>query len=185
MSSRDQEKKNFMKKITVLIDTREQKNDHIIKALDAYGVMHESRKLDYGDYSFIADGRDFSRSCVIERKANVNEVYGNISADRERIEKELDTISRNARQCIFLLENCESWEALKAYSLPKDEVEQTGRKVQNIGATCYGTLQAWRCGNRYNFTVEFLPDVHYSAARMLELFFWYYHNYRKQTAARR
>lgn len=185
MSNREQEKKHFMKCVTILTDTREQKNEHIIKALDAYGVMHESRKLDYGDYSFIADGKDFSHSCIIERKANVNEVYSNISSDRERIEKELDTISRNARQCIFLLENCEGWDALKTYSLPKDEVERTGRKVQNIGAACYGTLQAWRCGNRYNFTVEFVPDVRSSAARMLELFFWYYHNYRKQTAARK
>lgn len=185
MSSRESEKKDFMKKITVLIDTREQKNAHIVKALDAYGVMHESRKLDFGDYSFMADGRDFSGSCVIERKANVNEVYGNLSADRERIEKELDTISRNARQCILLLENCEGWDALKAASILQEEADRTGRKVLNIGATCYGTLQAWRCGNRYRFGVEFVPDPRQSAARMLELFFWYWHNYKKQTAARR
>lgn len=179
------EKKRFMKNVTVVIDTREQKNDHIINALDKLGIMHESWKLDYGDYSFSIDGRDFSRSCVIERKANVNEVYNNISADRERIEKELDTISRNARQCIFLLENCRDWAELKAYQISDAEMMGTMRKVQNIGMVCYGTLQAWRCGNRYDFTVEFVPDVRRSAVKMLELFFWYYHNYRKQTAARR
>ena len=183
--SSESEKKDFMKKVTILIDTREQKNAHITSVLDKLGVMHESRKLDYGDYSFRVDGKDFSMVCIIERKANVNEVYGNISADRERIEKELNTISRNARQCIFLLENCKDWADLKAYSLSNAQMSHSDRKVQNIGATCYGTLQAWRCGNRYNFTVEFVPDIRETAVKMLELFFWYYHNYRKQTAARR
>ncbi len=185
MSSKEQDKKDFMKRITVLIDTREQQNGHILRALDAYGVMHESRKLDYADYSFLADGKDFSGSCVIERKANVNEIYGNVTADRERIEKEMDTISRNARQCVLLLENCESWEALKAFAITQEEAERAGRKVLNIGATCYSTLQSWRCGNRYSFTMEFVPDPRQTAARMLEIFYWYWHNYRKQTAARK
>ena len=185
MSSKEAEKKNFMKRITVLIDTREQKNGHIIKALDAWGILHESRKLDYADYSFLADGKDFSASCVIERKANVNEIYGNITSDRERIEKELDTISRNARQCVLLLENCGSWEELKAFTIPQEEAERTGRKVLNIGTTCYSTLQAWRCANRYRFTLEFVQDPKNTAARMLEVFFWYWHNYQKQTAARK
>lgn len=183
--STNSEKKSFLRKVTILTDTREQKNEHILRELDRLGVMHERRKLDYGDYSFLVDGNDFSRSCIIERKANVNEVYGNVSADRERIEKELDTISRNARQCIFLLENCRDWAELKAYSLTDAQMAHSTRKVQNIGATCYGTLQAWRCGNRYNFTVEFVPDKKDSARKMLELFFWYYHNYKRQTAARR
>ena len=185
MSSKESEKKDFMKSVTVLIDTREQKNAHIVRALDAYGVMHESRKLDFGDYSFLADGKDFSRSCIIERKACIDEVYGNITADRERIEKELDTISRNARQCVFLLENCAGWEALKAFTIPQEEAEHTGRKVRNIGETCYSTLQAWRCGNRYDFMIEFVSDQKQSAARMLEVFYWYWHNYRKMTAPRR
>lgn len=183
--SKIDEKKDFMKRITVLIDTREQQNTHIVKALDAWGVMHESRKLDFADYSFSVDGKDFSRSCVVERKANVDEIYGNITGDRERIEKELDTISRNARQCVLMLENCGSWDELKAFTIPPDEAERTGRKVLNIGATCYTTLQSWRCGNRYSFTMEFVPDAKMSAARLLEVFFWYWHNYKKQTAARK
>ena len=53
------DKKTFLKTVTILHDTREQKNAHIIEALDKLGVKHEERKLDYGDYSFTADGRDF------------------------------------------------------------------------------------------------------------------------------
>lgn len=179
------EKREFMKKVTILVDTREQKNDHIISALKQLGVMFESRKLDYGDYSFIAEGRDFSRSCVVERKAKIDELYGNFTADRERIEKELDTISRNAAQCTLILENCKGWEHLKNFEISADGARNHGRKVRSIGATVYSTLQAWRCGNRYSFDVEFIPDESTTAVKMLELFYWYWHNYKKQVAPRK
>lgn len=184
MSSKD-EKKEFMKKVTILIDTREQKNSHITEVLSNLGIMFKTQKLDYGDYSFTVDGKDFSRSCVIERKANINEVYGNVTSDRERIEKELDTISRNAQQCTFLLENCSGWENLKGFEIPELTADKEGRKVRNIGATVYNTLQSWKCGNRYNFNVEFMPVLSKSALKILELFFWYYRNYKKQTAPRK
>lgn len=46
------ERKVFEKKITVICDTREQCNQHIIQFLHANGIATESRKLDFGDYSF-------------------------------------------------------------------------------------------------------------------------------------
>lgn len=178
------EKKDFMKKVNIIIDTREQKNAHIVTVLDEMGIMHESKKLDYGDYSFQVDGKDFSCVCVVERKANVNEVYSNVSSDRERIEKELDTASKNANQLTFLIENVQDWNALKSFALPEKDMDK-GRKVKNIGETCYSTLQAWRCGNRYNFSVEFVPDITKTAVKIVEIFYWYYHNYKKLTAPRR
>lgn len=178
------EKKDFMKKVNIIIDTREQKNAHIVAVLDEIGIMHESKKLDYGDYSFQIDGKDFSGICVVERKANVNEIYGNVSSDRERIEKELDTASKNANQLTFLIENVQDWNALKSFSLPEKDMDK-GRKVKNIGETCYSTLQAWKCGNRYDFNVEFVPDITKTAVKIVEIFYWYYHNYKKLTAPRR
>ena len=62
------DKKTFLKTVTILHDTREQKNAHIIEALDKLGIKREERKLDYGDYSFTADGRDFSMSRSEERR---------------------------------------------------------------------------------------------------------------------
>lgn len=178
------EKKDFMKKVNIIIDTREQKNLHIVSAFDEMGIMHESRKLDYGDYSFQVEGKDFRGICVIERKANVNEVYSNVSSERERIEKELDTASKNANQLTFLIESIQDWNALKSFTLPEKDMNKD-RKVKNIGETCYSTLQAWKCGNRYNFSVEFVPDITKTAVKILEIFYWYYHNYKKQIAPRK
>lgn len=183
MNSIDQ-KKDFMKRVNVLIDTREQKNAHITVALDKLGIRHESHKLDFGDYSFSIDSKDFSCSCVIERKATIDEVYGNVTTDRERIEKELETISKNANQCTFLIENCDNWNSLKGYEIPTVKADKQGRKVKNIGATVYSTLQAWKCQNRYGFEVEFISDNAMSAAKILEIFFWYWHNYKKQISRR-
>lgn len=184
MAAKD-EKKEFMKQVTILVDTREQVNRHITEVLDNLGIMWESQKLDLGDYSFRIGGRDFSRACVIERKADVDELYGNITSDRERIEKELDSLAKNVRQATLLLENCSGWEHLKGYMLPELTADRQGRKVRNIRETVYSTLQSWKCGNRYGFAVEFVPDPRRSAQKILEVFFWYWHNYRKQTSARR
>lgn len=184
MSSKN-EKQEFMKSVTILVDTREQVNEHILSAFRSYGVMFEERKLDYGDYSFLVGDKDFSKSCIIERKANVDELYNNVTTDRERIEKELDTISRNARQCTLLVENCAGWTSLKMFSLTQEQMEQQHRKVQNIGATVYAALQAWKCGNRYNFSVEFVHNPDATANKMLECFYYFYHNYRRQTAPRK
>lgn len=179
------DKKDFMKKVTILIDSREQVNDHITAALSQLGIMYETRKLDYGDYSFIVEGKDFSSACVIERKGKIDELYGNITTDRDRIEKELDVISKNAVQCTLLLEGCKDWDYLKAFEISAEGAEKQGRKVRNIGATVYGTLQAWRLANRFNFDVEFIWEREKSAIKILELFYWYYHNYKKQIAPRR
>lgn len=184
MSSQS-DKAAFMKGVTVLIDTREQVNEHITQSFQKMGIMFESRKLDYGDYSFMIDGKDFSRSCVIERKADIDELYGNVTADRERIEKELDTISRNAVQCILLLENCGGWAYLKSFSLTDEQMQKQNRKVKNIGATVYAALQSWRCGNRYDFQVEFIPTLNLSATKIIELFYYYYHNYKRSIAPRK
>lgn len=177
------DKKTFLKNVCILIDTREQKNEHITKRLDELGIQYESRKLDYGDYSFTVTGHDFSMSCVVERKANVDELYGNIMHDRGRIEKELYAGSRLAKQLTIIIEKCEGWDALKAYTLPKYK-QYEGRKVYDIGKYVYATLKAWKSGNRYAFDVEF-SDGRNTVDKMLEVFYYYWHSYHELTAARR
>ena len=176
-------KKDFMKTVCILIDTREQKNQHITQAFERIGVSYESRKLDYGDYSFTAGGRDFSMSCVIERKANVDEIYNNIMQERDRIEKELYTAANLSKQCTIFLEGVAGWEELKAYEVPDWRMEQLPqRKVKDIGKHVYSTLKSWKAANRYDFDVQFIPDISKSAENMLETFYYYSHNYKQLVA---
>lgn len=179
-------KRDFMKAVTVIHDTREQKNGHIIATLSDMGIMTEQRKLDFGDYSFTAEGRDFSLSCVIERKANVDEIYNNIMHDRERLEKELKAAMCLSRDFTLLIENISSWEALKLYGVPERNImKHPERKVQTIGAHVYAVLKEWKPANGYNFNVEFVEDNKKTAAKMLEIFYYYWYNFKTLTAARR
>ncbi len=96
-----------------LVDTREHdgKNDHILSAWDKMGLSWKKKKLDYGDYSFMITANpdlgimrdlDFSRMIMVERKANLDELAGNFSKERDRIKKELALAPENK---VLLIEN--------------------------------------------------------------------------------
>lgn len=177
MSEKD--KKDFMKKVTIICDTREQKNQHIISAFDKLNIKHENCKLDYGDYSFKVDDKDFKMSCVVERKGCINELWGNITTDRERFEKELSAASGLARSTNLLIENCSDWNYLKKYEVPDYEMAYQNRKVKEIGERVHNTLRSWSSANRYNFDVYFAKSENESAPVMLGIFYWYWHNYKE------
>lgn len=180
------DKKTFMQCVTVLFDTREQKNQHILSSFANMGVMAETRKLDFGDYSFTAENRDFSLSCVIERKANVDEIYNNIMQDRERLEKELYAASCCGNQLTLLLEDVASWDELKLYEVSQWQMDKfPQRKIKQTGAYVYSTLKAWSPSNRYDFKVDFVKNNVDTAAKMLEIFYYYWRSYKEMTGARK
>lgn len=179
------DKKTFLKEVVILHDTREQKNGHILDTLDALGVRHQLTGNLLADYSFMAQGRDFSLSCVVERKANVEELYNNLTQDRGRIEKEFAAGSAIANQFMLFVENCTGMDDMRAYRVTDEDMRRYGRKVQDIGRVCYATLQSWQCENRYKFKTVFVPDQAQTAAKMLEQFYWYWRNFKLLTAPRR
>lgn len=176
------EKERFMKQVVILCDTREKRNKHILDLLDTYNIQHESRKLDYGDYSFKIDDRDFSLSCIVERKANINELWGNVTKDRERFEKELSTAHSLSNSFSMIIEGVQDWNTLKKYTVSDIEMFLRGRKVQNIGEYVHNTLKSWSSANRYNFEVIFVPDARFTALQIVSIFYWYYHNYKSMVS---
>lgn len=88
-----EEIKRLTKDMVILVDSREKKNSHILSYFEKQGIPYQVSKLEYGDYSFMipaAAGEDiyFHRDCVIERKASLEELSGNLAQERERFEKE-------------------------------------------------------------------------------------------------
>ena len=93
----DKELDNIIKSIVILIDSREQENNHIIKYFKQKKINYKSLKLNYGDYSFYIPAnreygidRDlyFNNIITIERKGSLEELSGNFTKDRSRIEEE-------------------------------------------------------------------------------------------------
>lgn len=84
--------------IIILIDTREKVNSHITDYFDRKEISYKKKALDYGDYSFMIPANEklsiprdlyFNTTCVIERKASLEEISNNLTKERDRFEKEL------------------------------------------------------------------------------------------------
>ena len=180
------DKKTFLRLATVYVDTREKEWTHIEAAFMKCGVAYERRKLDFGDYSFAVNERDFSMSCVIERKASVDELYSNIMHDRQRIEKEFDVGSRLAKQFLLLVEGVRSPEALREHLVPNWQMKAQDKRVKrDIGAFCHTTLQSWQSGAKYDFRTLYVEDKSNVAGKILEEFYYFWKNYSELIAARR
>lgn len=108
----DKELKQILSNLVILIDTREQKNDHIITFLESKGINYIVKKLDFGDYScmlpkgsFKGQARDiyFSDEIVIERKACIDELAANFKEDGVRLKTELAHLNKyNIKFFIFV-----------------------------------------------------------------------------------
>ena len=104
------QEKELLKSIVILIDTREQENDHIIKWFEAKRIPYKSKKLDFGDYSFFIPAnkeldipRDlmFNDEIVIERKNSLDEVASNLSEKDGGHRFEAELIRAQKAKAIF------------------------------------------------------------------------------------
>ena len=102
--------KKLLKSMVVLVDSREKKNGHILHYFDKQNIAYEVTSLNYGDYSFYipaeAAGEDiyFHRDIVIERKASLEELSGNLAQERERFEKEFLKAGNDGCKIYLLIE---------------------------------------------------------------------------------
>lgn len=93
----DKEITELVKSMVILIDTREQNCKHITDYFDKAKIGYKVKRLGYGDYSFcipknpeLSIDRDlyFDKEIVVERKGSLEELSGNFTKERDRIEKE-------------------------------------------------------------------------------------------------
>jgi ERCC4-type nuclease len=91
--------------LNILIDTREQ-DLHIQRDLKKIGVSHEFKKLDFGDYSFVNDGVDYSKKIVIERKKNFDEIVSNLLKE-SRFYREFHYARKQGIKIVVFIEQTE------------------------------------------------------------------------------
>lgn len=91
----DKEIGNILADMVVIVDTREQKNQHILNYLDSIKVKYLMSKLDSADYSFILPHYpelNLDRKFIIEKKNSLDEIAGNFTKGRERFNNEFARI---------------------------------------------------------------------------------------------
>jgi ERCC4-type nuclease len=102
---------SIIKDIVIIVDTREQKNKHIVDFLDTNSISHISQKLDSGDYSFYLPNYTdlgLDKRIIIERKNSLSEIATNFSSKREQFNKEFQRIPLGTKPHL-LIENA-TWE---------------------------------------------------------------------------
>lgn len=148
----DKEIKEILKGAVVVVDTREQKCGHIIDYFKAKKINYVCEKLDFGDYTLKVHLPHVGRSiylqdkCVIERKANLNELSGNFTQSRERIESEF----LRARGSMYLLIENACYQDILLHNY----------NTKYLPKSFIATLKAFEA--RYNLRTTFLKDSAYS-----------------------
>lgn len=162
----DKEIDQICKSIVVLVDTREQKNEHITKWFDKRKIAYKSKALTNGDYSFYIPADDalninrdlyFDKQIAIERKHNLAEISGNFTQSRSRFEEEFSTFPG---KLYLLIEKAN-------YS---DIVDQNYKTKLSTKAFL-GSLHTFN--HRYGAEVVFMPDNNYSGMWIYLTFVYY------------
>lgn len=162
----DKEKKEIISSLTVLVDTREQKNEHILKYFDQKNVKYKIQKLDYGDYSFMIPEnpelgiqRDlyFSDQIIVERKGCLEEISGNLTKERDRIKKELALAPKTK---LILIEGARF----------EDMVNGNYDTKLNPKSFAGSLMSFW---HKYNCPTIFMPDKKYSGL-FIRIYFEYF-----------
>lgn len=110
----DKQLKKILDNLTVCVDTRENANQHIIDFFNGKKIPYKTQKLPFGDYSIMLPENSFEGQkqdiyfyddFVIERKANLDELAGNLKDDASRLKKELAHLNMNKIKFYIFLED--------------------------------------------------------------------------------
>ena len=156
--------------IVILIDTREQKSNHITDYFDRKNIAYKKKALKFGDYSFMLPANEslsiprdlyFTNSCVIERTASLEEISGNLTNGRDRFEKEL-CLAPAAK--VLLIENA-------SYG----DIAAGNYDTKYNRKSFLGSLHSFWF--KYNIPVMFMQDNKYSGLFIREYFEYFLKHY--------
>lgn len=153
----------------ILVDTREKKIEHVTSYFDKAQILYKKKALPYGDYSFLIPQNEdlsiprdlvFYHEIIIERKGSLEELSGNLTKERERLEKELALAPKNK---VIVIENAN-------YS----DVVTGNYNTEYNNKSYWASLHSlW---HKYNVPIFFLPDNSYTGFFIRGYFSYYLRN---------
>lgn len=159
------ELKKITKNIVILIDSREKKNGHILDYLNRQKIPYEIEKLDYGDYSFYLSTPSgervyFHRDIVIERKASLEELSGNLAQEREAFEKEFLRAGNDGAKIYLMVEDKGGYSSIIGHKY----------QTQFSPAAYMASLKTWE--HRFEANIQFI-DPQYSGFYIYSTFTYF------------
>lgn len=113
-------KKLLKENLVILVDTREQKNQHILNYFDSKKLNYKVKKVDEGDYTAIIKARadmgiyrDLYFPVCVERKNSINELVGSIK-DATRFEHEFTKAKLKGTKVFLVVEETNGLENIRA-----------------------------------------------------------------------
>jgi len=91
----DKELSNILNDLTIIVDTREQRGEHVIAFCEKEGIPYRVEKLDSGDYSFVLPNYEhmyLDYIILIERKSGWDEIAQNFTKGRDRFAREFERV---------------------------------------------------------------------------------------------
>lgn len=166
----DKEIDRLCKSLTVLVDTREKSNSHIVDWFEKKKIPWKSKALGNGDYSFFIPAnselniqRDlyFDKEIMIERKRNLDEIGSNFTTYRTRFEEEMATY---AGKKYLLLENSTYGQIVRG--------EYRNKLSEKAFLASVHTFN-----HRYGLEIVYMPNSDYSGEWIYLTFVYYLKNY--------
>lgn len=161
-----QDIKKLVNSMVVMIDSREKSNSHIIQYFEKHGINYVVSKLEYGDYSFMIPesvaGKDiyFHRDIVIERKASLEELSGNLAQERDRFEKEFLKAGSDGCKTYLMIEEPRGYSSIIAHEY----------KTKFKPVAYMASLKTWE--HRFGTNVQFI-DKEYSGYYIYSTFMYF------------
>lgn len=141
--------------LVILIDTREKKNQDIVKYFNDKGIRHEPLKLDFGDYSFkiekceqlgIMRDQYYINEVAVERKGSLEEVSGNLCQKRTQFENELLRAKGVGCKLFMMIEGA-----------TMDDIIHHRYNTQYVPLSFIASLRSFQA--RYGLHIEFTSTV--------------------------
>lgn len=127
-------------KLKIIIDTREKRNELIVKALEKNKIEYIKRKLDFGDYSgevIFQDGKTISLETFVfyERKRELTELSNTIWQGVDRFKNELKLASTYTQYKKLIIEDTEYYKNILEHNyrtkLPPNKFLERLYSLQN------------------------------------------------------
>lgn len=118
-------KKLLKENFVILVDTREQSNQHVLDGFDDKKINYKSQVINEGDYTAIITKRpemgiyrDLYFPVAVERKNSIDEIAGNFadkvdSRDDVRLERELIRAKSKGIKIFLLVEDPKGWKTIQ------------------------------------------------------------------------
>jgi len=142
----------LIKRLVILVDTREQENSHIVTYFDNKGIKWRNKALDTFDYSceLLKDDElglffdiTLEREIGIERKNSLTELAGNFTSGRNAFEEKWQRAKETTKNLYLMIEGG-SWK----------DIHEGNYRSQLSGKAFYNSLVSWR--TKYGFDIDFV-----------------------------